>query len=1202
MRNKRNSFLGLAPSPLALALIAVAIIATCWPVVESVAQTRNDLPPFLLDPIYRSSRANEKKALHDGNEININFFNTGLQAGVGEVRGEWPKGSESFYVGDVVPTIVAEVPIDSDSDGIADTLIFHITTPRHPRSGTNTDPENSSIVWGFEPMGGFAREDGVNEKPAVSNDEDSWPNRWPDQPAWIDPATGQAQWNGFFGRNIQNADLESYYWIDDHNDLEVQRENPGFVSDTLDPTRGGLGLAVKVRGLQWSQFLAQDAMYTLYEVVNTSTTTYPRVGVGLTVGTLAGGDGDSQDDLAFFDQLNRIVYSWDFPPFIGANGQNVGIAGYAFMESPGNALDGIDNDGDSDRTDVDGFDFVPLSLRGEGNLFTFDDFQPRTLAAGDPLILIDGETFERSVVYLPDNGSAITVESQGVSFTVQAGTVLEETRVEIRSQLGTQLVVEKNLRDDDLDGIIDEDEFLHFERRAQEFSGDIKTLPPVRYFNYVGLANDTRGREPTADDSLRHGFRNLMIDESDIDGIDNDNDWNPLRDDVGADGAIGTGDDGEGDGIPTRGEPNFEGVDVNETDQVGLSSFFYFTPPGAVRMNDDDRVWEAMTPGFFTTNEELMEQQDQGGVDGDFIFGSGYFRLEPGQTLRFSMAMVFGNGQDFGQKLSNITRNVETVQEIFDRNYSFARPPEKPQLFAVPGDGQVTLYWDSAAEFSIDPILGEDFQGYKLYKSTDPNFLDAQPITDAFGQPALRAPIAQFDLDDGIEGFWSSTDISLINRVAGVPFYLGDNSGIKHSFVDTEVDNGQTYYYALTAYDSGNNDFFPAENSTLVSVTETGRALPDRNVAIAVPNAGAAGLAQGTLDGELIHDSGPATGQVFAEALNPTLFDDGASYTLSFNGDEFGSNAFSVTKSGVDVVEDEPFSAAEGVVFDGVRLSFRNDKTGIDREGSDWSDTTSTNQPLNVIIPNITVWNFRGTAVPYDYEIRISDQPTGQAFEVKLGTGLAPTAPEAETYFNVFNVSKNRVADFAFLENPSMRNARLDAPNETIYIYEDLGNGLVPTYGILYNTAMTGDVASSGDVFNVRTLKPFSSLDSYTFSTIGPDIEEDLAKAQLELIRVVPNPYVAAATWEKRNPTTITTGRGERRIDFTHIPAGATIKIYSVRGELIQELVHDGNIQDGSVSWDLRTRTGLDVSYGIYFYHVDADGIGEKTGKFAIIK
>jgi hypothetical protein len=37
-------------------------------------------------------------------------------------------------------------------------------------------------------------------------------------------------------------------------------------------------------------------------------------------------------------------------------------------------------------------------------------------------------------------------------------------------------------------------------------------------------------------------------------------------------------------------------------------------------------------------------------------------------------------------------------------------------------------------------------------------------------------------------------------------------------------------------------------------------------------------------------------------------------------------------------------------------------------------------------------------------------------------------------------------------------------------------------------------------------------------------------------------------------------------------------------------------------SWDLLSNEGQRISYGIYIYHVDAPGIGEKIGRIAVIK
>ena len=66
----------------------------------------------------------------------------------------------------------------------------------------------------------------------------------------------------------------------------------------------------------------------------------------------------------------------------------------------------------------------------------------------------------------------------------------------------------------------------------------------------------------------------------------------------------------------------------------------------------------------------------------------------------------------------------------------------------------------------------------------------------------------------------------------------------------------------------------------------------------------------------------------------------------------------------------------------------------------------------------------------------------------------------------------------------------------------------------------------------------------------------------------------------------------------------SSIYIYTSRGELVRKLVMPlgQQINDGSLDWDLTTSANLDVAYGVYFYMVDAPGVGQKFGKLAIIK
>jgi hypothetical protein len=101
----------------------------------------------------------------------------------------------------------------------------------------------------------------------------------------------------------------------------------------------------------------------------------------------------------------------------------------------------------------------------------------------------------------------------------------------------------------------------------------------------------------------------------------------------------------------------------------------------------------------------------------------------------------------------------------------------------------------------------------------------------------------------------------------------------------------------------------------------------------------------------------------------------------------------------------------------------------------------------------------------------------------------------------------------------------------------------------------------------------------------------ELADADLSAIRVVPNPFVAASE--------ITRGRGLQRILFTNLPPQATIRIYTISGNLVRVLDHaDGS---GTEEWDVRTRFDLLVASGNYYFHVTTPDGRTHLGRFAVV-
>lgn len=1170
-----------------------------------------------------------KVGVHRGNQVRTVFSNYGViaQPGSEGPRGAW-KYDANGYVGDVSPVVGLRLPIrdyirngnPNTLDGINDTIYTVVITPVDRPGGGESGGGKS---YTFEPIPGFADAflDEIGKGVAMSHQPETWPQQWPDYPDWtysgepviIDGVdkTPAVDWNGFFGRAQLNADQESYFWMDDNNDEENFLQN-GFLPDANDQTRRGHGLQVSVRGLQWSNFLAQDVIFWLYNIKNDGTESYDQAVFGTLVGTYVGvEDPEWNDDASFFNVRESITYTWDFDHYISpaANPKwlpdptQVGYIAYAFLESPGNPYDGIDNDGDN-------ADF------GTANYFAAEDFPSITevpaISAGDKLILIDKNTFERTSFTVPND--TVTVVSMGVPFFIQPGvTKLVEGNINLTTTDPVGITARDGI-DNDLDGLIDENYQVHYRQFKKSTAIPpavpivlIDTLAPVQYKDYFASGNG-----------------NPMIDESRDDGIDNDGDWNAEFDDVGADGKPNTNDIGEGDGIPTAGEPNFDATDVDESDQIGLTSFQYFVPAGSITMSDDNNMWNRMPPGFFQVPASIVNNVAIRGEDGDFLYGSGYFPLLAGKTERFSLALAFGN--DF----NGVLKAKQIAQTIYNANYNFPRPPDKPTLSAVAEDGKVTLYWDRVAENSVDPTLKiKDFEGYKIYKGTDTDLTDALIITNASGEKVFYKPLVQYDKIDGISGIFPSSP-TLVTLTDGAPFNLGTDNGIQNYYVDNDVMNGRTYYYALVAYDKGDasKDIYPSENTRFISKDALGRVSTDINTAAVIPFAPVAGYVPPPSGINAERVSGFSTPVPFFEVVDPIKMNEGI-YTITFNdslrkdpaGQERSlvniSSGYTVTDPlGNVVISDKPFTPSNGIVFDGVRLSIDSSYQRLDSvklkasipgvPGSLSNELTgwSIERPKNLRFAadqfkSAAIW---ATRFPRDYMLTFTDAYTDSSN--KLTAIFGNSAPPAKLVnfraYDITDKANPKRVQFAFSETKPFRHDTLSFGD--VIVFSD-PTGTDFSWRINITGTDSSEIAPlGGDTLFFRFIKPISGNDEFKFKTTKAAYDINSAKEQLNQVKAVPNPYIVTDVFEEPLPPTVR-GRGERVVYFINLPPKSKVHIYTSSGNHVRTLEHDGSLNNGSVEWDLRTKEGLDIAYGVYFYVVEVEGISDKkTGKLAIIK
>ncbi|MBI90041.1 MAG: hypothetical protein CMG60_08140 [Candidatus Marinimicrobia bacterium] len=132
-----------------------------------------------------------------------------------------------------------------------------------------------------------------------------------------------------------------------------------------------------------------------------------------------------------------------------------------------------------------------------------------------------------------------------------------------------------------------------------------------------------------------------------------------------------------------------------------------------------------------------------------------------------------------------------------------------------------------------------------------------------------------------------------------------------------------------------------------------------------------------------------------------------------------------------------------------------------------------------------------------------------------------------------------------------------------------------------------------GDKITIKPQKWFVDGDYWVADMSMLGASTVVTDEDLDLISVVPNPYKISSRFNE--PT------HSNRLRFTHLPQKCVIKIFTISGEFVDEIIHDDAIY-GNVYWDLENSSGNKVAPGLYIYIVQADNGKTKTGKFAIIR
>ena len=200
---------------------------------------------------------------------------------------------------------------------------------------------------------------------------------------------------------------------------------------------------------------------------------------------------------------------------------------------------------------------------------------------------------------------------------------------------------------------------------------------------------------------------------------------------------------------------------------------------------------------------ESLRNMFPDGLDCVCMMSAGPFDFNVGDTAMFSFAVIMG------ENIPDLNRNANMAQIMYDLRYQGFSAPTAPIVSAVSEwddkteEMAVRLVWDDAAESSVDIVTQyEDFEGYKVYKSTDGGQTWGDPIYDTYQTQVGYEPLAQFDLSYAEDMARYGREVSGSDPMAPW-FSLGENTGLQHEYVDNDVQVGKEYTYAVTAYDIG---------------------------------------------------------------------------------------------------------------------------------------------------------------------------------------------------------------------------------------------------------------------------------------------------------------------------------------------------------------------------------------------------------------
>jgi heme/copper-type cytochrome/quinol oxidase subunit 2 len=197
--------------------------------------------------------------------------------------------------------------------------------------------------------------------------------------------------------------------------------------------------------------------------------------------------------------------------------------------------------------------------------------------------------------------------------------------------------------------------------------------------------------------------------------------------------------------------------------------------------------------------------------------------------------------------------------------------------------------------------------------------------------------------------------------------------------------------------------------------------------------------------------------------------------------------------------------------------------------------------------------------------------------------------------------------DQPFPSHPDPDSARPEELTEDscfkYFEYEYVIDNLLPTVPYWVNVTAFDFGSPSSGLPSLESSVTVGAKSAYPLSSADEVAQKDLK------VFVYPNPYridagYQALGFEGRNPEMTLPPDRMRLIHFANLPPKCTIRIFTLDGDLVREIVHDIVPSDPNAShdtWNLITRNTQLVVSGLYYWTVETKDGETQIGKLVII-